>query len=85
LRAQVLVIPCTAFQELPGDSKTAHVKASGLLNGLLVNCTDETYLMALLELSAEMGHEVEVSILKDDEPWPTIEFRREAWQRQDQA
>lgn len=85
MRAQVFLIPCTAFQDLPDDSKTVHALASGLLQGFLVNCTDNDYLMSVLELAADMKHDVSIVMLKDNEPWPTVEARRETWLRANKA
>lgn len=81
MKTQVFLIPAYTFKREPPsvNPKDAVFESSGLQGGLLVNCTTDEKLMEILEVAAHFGHDADVVQLKDDEPWPTIEMRRDAY------
>lgn len=68
MKAQVFILPSFLFEGITKDDSI--LIASGFLGGILVNCTTREKLMEALESAANFGHYAEVTMLKDDEPWP---------------
>jgi hypothetical protein len=73
LRAQIFMLPKIAFDP-PANLSDPFITAD--IRGYIINCETDGYLLTALEVLANAGHYADVIMLKDGEPWPTIEDRR---------
>ena len=70
MRAQIIMMPNL-------DGKNPVTAASGMMDGLIINCDTDEKLMKTLEVIAMYGNKAEVKMLKDDEPWPARRYDEE--------
>lgn len=77
MKAQVFLVP--SFRKEMTDPKSDLAYQSGLMFGMIVNCTEEDKLMEVLQFASDFGHHAEVSVLGEDEDWPSIESWRKSY------